>query len=74
MSMYKPGLDYLTDQASWLACQNGHGPFPQNVFDPVPRYTRTGRDLALYVHADPNAGLLISFYNAGIWLFQKTLR
>jgi hypothetical protein len=27
-----------------------------------------GRDLCVYVNADPSAGLLISSYNAGIWL------
>jgi hypothetical protein len=25
MSMYVPGVDYMTDQASWLAVQNGNG-------------------------------------------------
>jgi hypothetical protein len=70
MEMYAPGLDYLTDRASWLACQNGQGPFAANASGPV-RHTCTGRDLAVYVHADPNAGLLISFYNAGIWLFEQ---
>ena len=68
MAMYAPGSDYMTDQASWLAVQNGQGPFAQNAVGPV-RYTCTGRDLGVYVHTDPNAGLLISFYNAGVWLF-----
>jgi hypothetical protein len=71
MGMYRPGIDYLTDQASWLKVQNGQGPFAANIVDAVPRYTRTGRDLAGYVHSDPQAGLLISFYNAGIWLFGQ---
>ena len=70
MGMYTPGLDYMTDQPSWLAVQNGQGPFGQNVFGAT-RYTSTGRDLCVYVHADPSAGLLISFYNAGIWLFEQ---
>jgi hypothetical protein len=70
MSMYVPGLDYMTDQVSWLAVQSGQGPFPQNRPGGV-RYTSTGRDLAVYVHTDPNAGLLISFYNAAIWLFEQ---
>ena len=70
MGMYTPGLDYLTDQPSWLAAQNGQGPFAQNTIDTT-RYTCTGRDLCVYVHADPNAGLMISFYNAGIWLFEQ---
>ena len=70
MGMYTPGLDYMTDQPSWLAVQNGQGPFGQNVFGAT-RYTSTGRDLCVYVHADPTAGLMISFYNAGIWLFEQ---
>jgi membrane-associated phospholipid phosphatase len=70
MGMYTPGLDYMTDQPLWLAVQNGQGPFAQNVFGAT-RYTCTGRDLCVYVHADPSAGLLISFYNAGIWLFEQ---
>ena len=70
MGMYKPGLDYMTDQRSWLAVQNGQGPFAHNVVDAT-LYTCTGRDLCVYVHSDPNAGLLISFYNAGIWLFEQ---
>jgi hypothetical protein len=72
ISTYLPGIDYLTDQASWLACQNGQGPFSANENDPQTRYVRNGRDYAKYVHVDPTAGLLISFYNAGIWLFEQS--
>src|SRR3984893_9513447 len=71
MSMYVPGVDYMTDQASWLAVQNGQGPFAQNVVDPVRRYIRNGRDYAMFVHTDPLAGLFMSFYNAGMELFQN---
>jgi hypothetical protein len=60
MGMYVAGLDYMTDQNSWLAVQNGQGPFDTNPIATV-RYACTGRDLTVYVHADPNAGLLISF-------------
>ena len=70
MAMYVRGVDYMTDQDSWLAVQNGQGPFNPNPLGPV-RFTSTGRDLTVYVHTDPNAGLLISFYNAGIWLFER---
>jgi hypothetical protein len=35
---------------------------------------RNGRDYAKYVHVDPNTGLLVSFTNAGIWLFQQGAR
>jgi membrane-associated phospholipid phosphatase len=71
MSMYVPGIDYMTDQTSWLAVENGQGPFVQNVVDPVPRYIRTGRDFAMFVHTDPLGGLFISFYNAGMVLSQN---
>jgi membrane-associated phospholipid phosphatase len=71
MSMYFPGIDYMTDQASWLAVQNGQGPFAQNEVDPVPRYIRNGRDYAMFVHTDPLGGLFMSFYNAGMVLFQN---
>jgi len=71
MSMYVPNLDYMTDQASWLQVQNGQGPFGQNTVDPQPRYIRNGRDYAMFVHTDPLAGLFMTFYNAGIVLFEK---
>src|SRR6266404_1726522 len=70
ISTYMPDIDYMTKQAQWLACQNGQGPFDLNVLDPKPRHVRNGRDYTVYVHTDPNAGLLISFYNAAIWLFE----
>ena len=71
MSMYIPNIDYMTDQASWLRVQNGQGPFGQNTVDPEPRYIRNGRDYAMFVHNDPLAGLFMTFYNAGIVLFEK---
>ena len=72
MSMYVPGIDYMTTPAGWLAVQNGQGPFGSNQVDPQPRFIRNGRDYCMYVHTDPNAGLFISFYNAGIWLFANS--
>jgi membrane-associated phospholipid phosphatase len=71
MSMYVPGVDYMTTQPAWLAVQNGQGPFGSNQVDPQPRFIRNGRDYCMYVHTDPNAGLFISFYNAAIWLFAN---
>ncbi|HEV2100391.1 MAG TPA: vanadium-dependent haloperoxidase [Stellaceae bacterium] len=71
MSMYVPKLDYMTDPVSWLAVQNGQGPFGQNTVDPQPRFIRNGRDFAMSVHTDPLAGLFMSFYNAGLLLFEK---
>jgi hypothetical protein len=47
---YASGVDYLTDVTSFLACQNGKGPFTQNL---VPGgYIKNGRDLGAYVKVD----------------------
>ena len=66
ITTYKPGVDYFTDQATWLAARNGQGPFTSNQNDPQLRYIRNGRDLSAYVHTDQ---VFEAFYNAGIWLF-----
>lgn len=68
--VYLPGIDYMATQAEWLAVQNGQGPFGSDQIDPQTRFIRNGRDYGVYVHTDPNAGLLISFYNAGVMLFE----
>lgn len=47
-----PGDDHLTTFDSWLANQNGRFPSTEPTFDPVPRFIRNGRDLALYVQRD----------------------
>jgi hypothetical protein len=46
-----PGIDYLTEYATWLAVQNGTTA-GSDAFDPTPRYIRTLRDLGQYVHVD----------------------
>ena len=46
-----PGLDYMTDFATWLAVQRGIAQ-SANTFDPVPRYMRNGRDIGQWVHVD----------------------
>jgi hypothetical protein len=43
--------DYLTTFASWLACQNGQGPFDNNVPGGT-SFIKNGRDLAAYDHVD----------------------
>ncbi len=63
---YKPGVEYLANQAAWLAARNGQGPLTNNQNDPQLRYMRNGRDLSAYVHTDQ---VFEAFYNAGIWLF-----
>ncbi len=61
-----PGVDYLTDYPSWLAAQNGAAvpPYPT---DPVPRYIRSLRDLAEWVHVD---ALHEAYFNACLYLFS----
>jgi len=46
-----PGVNYMTDFATWLAVQRGIAQ-PSNTFDPVPRYIRNGRDIGQWVHID----------------------
>jgi len=46
------GVDYLTSYDEWLKIQNGLAPTTQNIFDPVPRYIRDGRDICEWVHKD----------------------
>lgn len=46
-----PGVNYMTDFATWLAVQRGVTQ-PANIFDPVPRYMRNGRDIGQWVHID----------------------
>ncbi len=62
------GADYMTDAASWLAVQNGQGPFGFNRVDPTPRHVRSGRDLSAYVHVDV---LYEAYLNACIWLLDR---
>ena len=50
--VFKPGLDYMTSYADWLARQNGAAWGPL-VYDPTLRYMRTIRDLATWVYQDP---------------------
>lgn len=46
------GQDYMTDFNSWLAVQNGVSPASGDIFDPMPRYMRNGRDIGQWVHID----------------------
>jgi len=50
--VYVPGVDYMTDYATWLGRQNG-APWGPRVYDPTFRYMRNIRDLAAWVDADP---------------------
>jgi hypothetical protein len=64
------GLDFLTDQASWLAVQNGFLPTVPEVFDPKLRFIRNGRDLSSFVHIDV---LFQAYFNAFLTLAQPPL-
>jgi hypothetical protein len=46
------GRDYGTGFSSWLAIQNGVAPGDVDLFDPIPRYIRNGRDIGQWVHVD----------------------
>lgn len=46
------GRDYMTTYADWLAIQSGAAPATADIFDPVRRYMRMGRDIAQWVHVD----------------------
>jgi hypothetical protein len=68
MTTYVPGVDYMTDQASWLAVQNGQGPFAANQPDPNLQHIRNGRALSAYVHLDV---LFEAYFNACLKLVDS---
>lgn len=68
LTTYAPGIDYMTDQASWLAVQNGQGPFAQNQLDPNPQHMRNGRGISAYVHLDV---LFEAYFNACLILVDR---
>lgn len=70
LSQSNRGTDYLTDTETWLAAQNGQGPFEIARFDPTPRYIRNGRDLAAYVHGDQ---AFQAFFNATLFFANSRL-
>ena len=45
------GRDYMKDYNTWLAVQNGVSQ-SADLYDPIPRYIRNGRDLGEWVHVD----------------------
>ncbi len=47
-----PGINFMTDFATWLSIQNGVPPASGQIFDPVHRYMRNGRDIGQWVHID----------------------
>jgi len=65
---YQPSMDYMTDFPSWLAVQNGQGPFALNVIDQQLRYLRNGRDVSAWVHVDL---LYQAYFMAMLWLLRN---
>ena len=47
-----PPPDFLTNEADFLAVQNGSDPAEPPGYDPADRYVAAGRDLANFVHID----------------------
>jgi len=68
LTTYGPGVDYMTDQSSWLAVQNGQVPFGSNQIDPNPQHMRNGRGLSAYVHVDV---LFEAYFNACLVLVDQ---
>ena len=48
----QPGIDFVTIYGEWLQIQTGVPPWREYIFDSSPRYIRSGRDLAEWVHYD----------------------
>jgi membrane-associated phospholipid phosphatase len=46
------GRDYMTTFSDYLSIQNGFSPASGDVFDPLHRYMRMGRDMGQWVHVD----------------------
>jgi hypothetical protein len=65
---YAPGVDYMTDQTSWLAVQNGYGPFGANQNDSNLQYMRNGRGMGAYVHVDV---LFEAYFNACLLFIDR---
>ena len=67
MRTLRPGVDYLTTFAEWLAAQNGTAPSRNAQFDGTRRYIRNGRDLSQWVHIDV---LYQAYFNAMLIMVQ----
>src|SRR5581483_9898386 len=60
-STYVPGIDYMTDAASFLQVQNGIDTGLRDQVDPTPRYLHDWRGLGALTHVD---GLYQEYLNA----------
>lgn len=61
------GLDFMTKYPDWLDVQRGSTNLPPQIFDPVPRYIRSGRDISQWVHVDV---LFQAYFQAMLILIQ----
>jgi len=60
------GLDFMTNLNEYVFVENGRGALDNtNVFDPTPRFIRSGRDLGSYVNAD---SIYSTYFRAAIML------
>jgi hypothetical protein len=62
-----PGVDYMTNYASWLDVQRGSNNVGPQLFDPITRYIRNGRDISQWVHVDV---LFQAYFQAALMLVQ----
>ena len=65
---YLPDINYMTDEVTWEAVQNGVPTGFPNQTDPTPQYLHNGRGLAAFTHVDE---LYQSYFTA--YLAMKTL-
>ena len=63
-----PGSDHLTDFATWLQAQNGTDFRGRDLVDATPRFIRSLRDGANFVHFDL---VINAFYNAAWYLLSE---
>jgi hypothetical protein len=61
MRTAQPGFDYMTSYGEWLGIQIGAAPGSELLMDPVRRFVRSGRDLAVWVRNDL---LFQAYFNA----------
>jgi hypothetical protein len=58
---FLPNTDKMTNFNDWLTVQSGGTTAETNIFDPVRRFVRNGRDIAAWVHMDV---LFQAYFNA----------
>lgn len=64
----EPGLDWMTDEESWIKVQDGHDTSGLDCFREKRRFLTTPRDLATYVHLDQ---LYQAYLNACLYMLNE---